>query len=137
MAEHNETDWVPTAKQQKFAELLLDPEDRRTRRAKINEVGVAPSTAYRWLKDRDFLDYLNTQIDIVTDGHLSTAWNSLINQVKRGETQAIKLFFELKGKYKQQHEHKHEGNLTHTLDLSYLSDEELEEELKKYEEEDE
>lgn len=102
MTEHNETKWVPSAKQIKFAELLIDPEDRRSRREKIAEVGVAPSTAYRWLKEPEYLDYLNEQIDIVTEGHLSTAWRALITQVQRGDTQAIKLFFELKGKYKQQ-----------------------------------
>ena len=102
MTEQNETETPLSAKQIKFAELLADPEDRRTRSDKIAEVGVSRSTAYRWLKDNDFLDYLNEQIDKYTDGHLSTAWRSLITQMKRGDTQAIKLFFELKGKYKQQ-----------------------------------
>ena len=101
MSEHNGTDWTPTAKQIKFAELLIDPEDRRSRRDKIAEVGVAPSTAYRWLKNKDYLNYINSQIDIVTEGHLSDAWRSLILQVHKGDTQAIKLFFELKGKYNQ------------------------------------
>ncbi|WP_408954744.1 phBC6A51 family helix-turn-helix protein [Natroniella sp. ANB-PHB2] len=99
---HNETDLPLSAKQMKFAQLLANPDDRRSRRAKIREVGVSPSTAYRWLKDDSFLEYLNDQIERYTEGHLATAWNSLIRQMKRGDTKAIKLFFELKGKYKQE-----------------------------------
>lgn len=113
MAEQNKTDTPLSADQLKFAQLLADPDDRRTRRDKIAEVGVAPSTAYAWLKKPEFLDYLNDQIEKYTDGHLSTAWRSLIIQMKRGDTKAIKLFFELKGKYKQKHEV--EGKLEHNL----------------------
>ena len=104
LSEQNKTNLPFNAKQIKFAKLLIDPEDRRSRRDKIAEVGVAPSTAYRWLKDPDYLDYINEQLGMITDSHISTAWQSLITQVKRGDTQAIKLFFELKDKYRDRKE---------------------------------
>lgn len=127
----NKGDTPFNTKQLKFAELLIDPEDRRNRREKIAEVGVAPSTAYRWLKDPEYLEFLDRQIDIVSYGHLATAWTSLITEVKKGDTPAIKLFFELKGKYKQLHEHTGKNGapietLNTNIDLDELTTEELE-----------
>lgn len=62
----------------------------------MKEVGVPHRTFYRWMKDRRFIDYLNSRLDQYTDGELAEIWKALINQCKRGNIQAIKLFFEMK-----------------------------------------
>lgn len=79
-----------------MAELLLNPEDRRTKTEKMEEVGVSRKAFYSWMKDKRFVDYLNRQLDQYTDGELAEVWKALINQCKRGNIQAIKLFFEMK-----------------------------------------
>ena len=79
-----------------MAELLLNPEDRRTKAEKMKEVGVPPRTFYRWMKDKRYVDYINSRLDQYTDGELAEVWRALINQCKRGNIQAIKLFFEMK-----------------------------------------
>jgi hypothetical protein len=79
-----------------MAELLLNPDDRRTKAEKMREVGVPERTFYRWMKDKRFIDYMNSQIAQYTDGELAEVWKALIMQCKRGNIQAIKLFFEMK-----------------------------------------
>lgn len=96
----NGTSWIPKPRQIKLAELLLNPEDRRTQKEKFAALRVPERTGRRWLKDKRYIDYLNSQIELLTDGKLVEVWIALINQCRRGNTMAIRLFFELKGMYK-------------------------------------
>ena len=89
-------EWVPHAKQIKMAELLLNPEDRRTKQDKCKEVDITMKTLWKWMKDKRYVDYVNSQIDQYTNAELAEVWRALINQCKRGNIQAIKLFFEMK-----------------------------------------
>lgn len=93
--------WFPTAKQVKVAQLLADPSDRRTKQSKLKEAGVPSRTFYHWMEDKRYLKFLSDQVDLYTDGELPEVWRALINQCVRGDTSAIKLYFEMKGKYKQ------------------------------------
>lgn len=79
-----------------MAELLLNPEDRRTKTEKMKEAGVPPRTFYKWMKDERFINFVNEQLEQYTNGELSEVWKALINQCKRGNIQAIKLYFEMK-----------------------------------------
>lgn len=90
------TNWKPHAKQIKMVELLLNPEDRRPKTKKCEDVGVARKTFYRWMKDPRFVEYLNSRIDEFTNSELYEVWKALLMQCKRGNVQAIKLFFEMK-----------------------------------------
>ena len=90
------TNWRPSAKQIAIAELLLNPEDRRTKSEKMKEAEVPHRTFYKWMKDDRFINYLNSRLDQYTNAELSEVWKALINQCKRGNIQAIKLFFEMK-----------------------------------------
>lgn len=89
-------EWQPHAKQIKMVELLLNPEDRRTKEKKCEEVGIAFTTLWRWMKDERFVDYMNSQLEKYTNGELPEVWKALIAQCKRGNVTAIKLFFEMK-----------------------------------------
>lgn len=88
--------FYPHAKQRKMAELLLDPEDRRTKKEKCAEVGITHKTLCQWMKKPEYLEYINKQIDQYTNAELSEVWRALVNQCKRGNIQAMKLFFEMK-----------------------------------------
>lgn len=93
--------WTPTAKQIKMAELLLNPDDRRTKKAKYESINLPERTFYRWMKDERFIKYLNDQLGHYSDSQLYEVWQSLIIQCKRGNVQAMKLFFQLKGLYNE------------------------------------
>lgn len=92
-------EWRPHAKQIKMVELLLNPEDRRTKEKKCEEVGIAFTTLWRWMKDERFVDYMNSQLEKYTNGELPDVWRALIAQCKRGSTTAMKLYFEMKRLY--------------------------------------
>ena len=89
-------------KQREVAEMLANPDVSANKTEIIEQVGVPRTTLYRWLKDPDFIKYVDSLIDSYTDAELSTVWKALIRRCICGDTQAIKLYFELKGKYKQQ-----------------------------------
>lgn len=89
-------EWKPNAKQIKMVELLINPEDRRTKEKKCEEVGIVFSTLWRWMKDERFVNYMNDQIDKYVNGEMADVWRALLAQCKRGNIQAIKLLFEVK-----------------------------------------
>lgn len=94
-----------TAKQRRLAEQLCDPEFSGNITELCKQVGVARSTFYRLQRDNeDFRDYVAYLIDSYTDSELAGVWRSLIRKCNMGDATSIKLFFELKGKYKQQAE---------------------------------
>lgn len=91
--------WTPNAKQIQMAELLINPEDRRTKKEKCADVGLTPKTLCSWLKDDRFVEYLRDRIELYTNAELPEIWRSLIAQCKRGNVAAMKLFFMLKNLY--------------------------------------
>ncbi len=99
VGKQNRTHSGLSAKQIKAAEMLANPELDSNRSAIIKKVGVSRSTFYDWLKDTTFTSYVCELIDAYTDADYSAVWKALIERCKRGDVQAIKLYFELKGKY--------------------------------------
>ncbi len=89
----------------------------------MDEVGVSRKCFYSWMKDPRYLDYINSQLDQYTNGELTEVWRALINQCKRGNIPAIKLFFEMKNMYVEKHEHT--GKDGGPIEYSNLTDEEL------------
>lgn len=80
---------------------MANPDFTGTITELLKQLGIGRTTFYRWMDDPEYIQYINALIDKYTDSELSTVWKALIEQCKNGNTQAIKLYFELKGKYKQ------------------------------------
>ena len=78
--------------------MLANPDFKGTKSQVIDELGVSRSTFYRWLRDKAFMEYTCDLIDKYTDAELCMVWKALIRQCLGGDVQAIKLFFELKGR---------------------------------------
>ena len=91
-----------TGKRRSAAEKLVDPEFDGNISALCKEIGVARSTFYRWMDDADFKGYLDYLITKYTDSELANVWRATIRSAIEGNPSSQKLFFELKGKYKQQ-----------------------------------
>ena len=85
----------------KAAEMLADPTVSSKRKV-YETLNIPESTFYDWMNKQEFIDMVNEKIDKYTDRELAEVWRSLIKEAKTGDTRAIKLFFELKGKYKQE-----------------------------------
>lgn len=88
------------AKQRKAAEMLVNPDYDGTVTDLCRELNISRSTLYRWYENRDFNGYIEWLIEKYTNSELSAVWKSLINNCKKGDTTAIKLFFEMKNMYK-------------------------------------
>ena len=91
----------PDGLKEKAASMLADP-TIRTKKEIYTTLDIPESTFYRWMDSQKFIDMVNEKIDKYTDRELAEVWKSLIKEAKMGDTRAIKLFFELKGKYKQE-----------------------------------
>lgn len=89
-------------KQRRAAEMLANPEFGGTITDLCAEIGVARSTFYDWLGKEEFKNYVDGLIDRYTDSELSRVWKALMRRVDAGDIQAIKLYFELKGRYKNE-----------------------------------
>ena len=89
-------------KQREVAEMLANPSCMLTDTEIIKECDVSRSTFYRWIRENEsFSAYVNELIDKYTDAELGAVWKALICKCKLGDIQAIKLYFEMKGKYQQ------------------------------------
>jgi len=94
-----------------------------------DRAGVSRQTIYAWLDDSTFNEVLNKKIDKMVNSQTASVWKSLIKEAVQGDVRAIKLFFEMQGKYKDRKEITgKDGQPIQTeqsFDLSNLSDEEL------------
>lgn len=103
-AKVNGSGLVLTPAMRKMAEMLADPEsERKTITEMCENIGIDRSTYYKHWKDNPrFREYLNELIEKYTDSELSAVWRALIGRCLSGDVGAMKLFFEMKGRYRQQ-----------------------------------
>jgi hypothetical protein len=90
---------VPTARQIKMVELLINPDDRRPREVKCAEVGVTRKTLWEWEQNPEFIKYKNAQLEKYTDAQLDEVWKAHFRAIKTGSVEAIKLYHQLKGNF--------------------------------------
>lgn len=88
-------------KWRKIAEEISSPEFHGNITALCERHGIARSTYYRKLDDPSFCGYCEWLINKYTDSELANMWRNVIKAGNGGDVQAMKLFFELKGKFKQ------------------------------------
>jgi hypothetical protein len=123
----NGRNWRPSSKQIAIAELLLNPEDRRTKKDKIASIGLPERTFYKWMKDSRFINYLNSRLDEYTNGELPEIWKAFLMQCKRGNMEAIKFYFKVKEldpeiKLKRQMVEKETGNQNQEQGIKIVDD---------------
>ena len=88
-----------SSKQRTAAEKLANPTFEGSVTELCEEIGVSRASFYRWMDKPAFRDYLNGLIDKYSDGELASVWKALIRKCIRGDTRAMKLYFELKGRF--------------------------------------
>lgn len=97
-------EWAPSAKQVEAMTMLLDIGTPRTKTEICECLGLSSKTFWGWLKDDKFLNYMQEQISILVKGEVGDVWRALIKKAQAGDVQAIKLFFEMIGEYKDRKE---------------------------------
>jgi len=83
--------------------LFLDPSIHSITEL-AEKADVSRVTIYNWMDDEEFAEILNKKIDQYTNSQTANVWKSLIMQALDGNVQAIKLFFEMKNKYRDRKE---------------------------------
>lgn len=88
------------ALREKVAEMVANPEIKNNYEI-YESLNISEATFYRWMNEQEFINLVNNKIDKYTDKELPNVWTALIRKAKAGDTNAIKLYFEMKNKYKQ------------------------------------
>ncbi len=99
MAEKENKDF--TAQQRAVAEQLANPDFAGTITDLCKKVKISRNAFYQWMKDPEYLQYIDELISRYTDSELAAVWKALIRKAKQGDVKAIKLYFEMKGKYRE------------------------------------
>lgn len=95
-------DWrdnVLTPLQLKVANAVLNAEDTRSRKKKLQDLGVSVDRYQNWLRDPVFNAYLQKRAEAMFGEMGHEAHLALFDKVRMGDTNAIKLYYELTGRY--------------------------------------
>ncbi len=85
-----------------MAELLVNPDCDLSVTEMCKQIGVSRQSFYNWQQESDFKNYVEFLIENYTDSELPKAWKALVKKMGEGNVEALKLFFALKDKYKQE-----------------------------------
>jgi hypothetical protein len=88
-----------TVKQVVLIESLTDPNDKRTFAQKIKAASVTNEEYARWIRIPIFKQYIEEFAESALTNHKTNAIMSLVNQVDRGDMNAIKYYFAMTGRY--------------------------------------
>lgn len=88
---------VLTPTQLMLANLLLNAHDTRSVREKIASINVSSQQYHAWKRQPAFAEYLRKRAEAVFSAADSTAYTKLVEAVEEGDTNALKLFFEMRG----------------------------------------
>lgn len=90
---------VLSPKQIVLVNMLLNVGDKKSLRQKLELLKVTMIQYNAWLRDPAFHQYLTMRTEQLFNHSDHEAYKSLIEQVMNGDTQAMKLFFEMRGIY--------------------------------------
>lgn len=85
-----------TPKMRRCAERITSPDFDGNISKLCDELKIARSTFYRWYDKNDFKQYINNLIEKYTESELASIWKTIVESAKKGNLQALKLFFDLK-----------------------------------------
>lgn len=100
----NARDTIPqglSAEQVSAILTVLDFDDKRSRPAKLKALGIEPTKWAGWLKDRNFLAFLQQLSTSKFQDSVHVAHEGLFKAMDRGDTNAIKFYMEATGRFTQ------------------------------------
>lgn len=81
---------------------VVNFEDKRPRSVKLREMGITTTQWGGWLKDPEFKKFLHQMTTTHLQDVLHVANEGLLHAVERGDTNAIKFYYELTGRHTQE-----------------------------------
>ena len=90
---------VLTDAQLTAANIVLDLTDNRSLKKKLADLKVPTQLWESWLKDVGFQNYLRQRAEGLLGDNVHSAHLALLDRVRSGDTGAIKLYYEITGRY--------------------------------------
>jgi hypothetical protein len=91
-----------TAEQVAAITTVINFEDKRPRSVKLREMGISATQWGGWLKEPEFKSFLHQMTTTHLNDVLHIANEGLLHAVERGDTNAIKFYYELTGRHTQE-----------------------------------
>lgn len=82
--------------------ILQDPTDRRTTKAKLQDIGVSMGKYQAWMRNPVFSGYMNTQAEHNLAGAVQMAINKMVGNAEAGDQRAIEKLLEISGRWNPQ-----------------------------------
>lgn len=92
-------DGIFSAEQVAYVNAILDPADTRSRRKLLADLGIKSTTVQSWNADPAFQTYLRDRAEAILPNAVSEAHIALVDNVMRGDMNAIKLVYEMSGRW--------------------------------------
>jgi len=93
------TDWALSEKQFAAANIMLDLLDNRARKRKLSDLNISTQEWAAWERDPNFQNYIRQRSEVMLKDNLHEAHAALLDRVRMGDINAVKLFYELTGRY--------------------------------------
>ena len=90
---------VVTVQQMTIINVLLDKMDTRSDRKKLADAGVPTQTYQGWCRDPAFNSYVSRRVEALFPNMVNEATRALSDNVTRGDMGAIKLVYEMTGRW--------------------------------------
>lgn len=87
-----------------LANALLDFADKRSFNKKLSDLGMTSAKYQQLLKKDEFSEYLRKRSEDLLKDALPEAHLALVDNVRRGDLQSIKFFYEISGRYSSRDE---------------------------------
>lgn len=88
-----------TVRQMEAASVMANVIDRRSDEKKLRDLGISTAEWEGWMADRNFAAYMAGRLENRLGNSVHEAHLSLIRGVRSGNVPAIKLFYEITGRY--------------------------------------
>ncbi len=105
-----------TKKQKRMADALTNISYNETLDGICERFLISKETLYNWLSEENFRRYMDLILNGKTFSAMNSVWKSLLKQCDEGNIQAIKLYFELNGKYKGERNTNENSNFIQIID---------------------
>lgn len=90
---------VLTTVQLRAANLMLNTKDGRNAKRKLEALEITTAQWEGWLRDPVFQDYITQRAENLLGDSLYEAHTSLLSSVRSGDTTALKLYYEMTGRW--------------------------------------
>ena len=122
-----------STKQLKAIEMLMDYDEDYTKKRIAELLDINNATLYKWLKKPEFVEELNRKSEEFFKSSNFQVNKELLKKIKKGDTSAMRLYYEKLNDFKQKHEidGKFKSNIIADINPAEFSKEAVEEIVKR------